>query len=60
MTIEEFAEMEYIRKRLELLGLKYDHSSGGFPDIEVTLAEVADIDAFIQSLRTVHKVYGRD
>jgi hypothetical protein len=61
MTVEEYVEMMYLRKRLSLLDYKFDH---GFnhdeaPDVEVTLKEIEDINSLISSLRSVGRVYGQ-
>jgi hypothetical protein len=58
MTVEEYVEMTYLYKRWQLLDKRFDCSSGEFPDVEVALKEVEDIDALMDSLRSIHKVYG--
>ncbi len=57
MTIVEYVELLLIRKREAILESKLplDHE---FPEIEFTLKEVQDLDAFIATLQVVRRVYG--
>ncbi len=57
MTIAEYAELLLLRKRASILEAKLplDHE---FPEIEFTLKEVQDLDAFIDTLKSVRRVYG--
>lgn len=59
MIIEGYVELMYIRKRHKILEYAFDHSPEiEPPEVEVNLAEVKDLNAFINSLKTLQSVYG--
>jgi len=62
MEIVEFVEMNLIAQRLGLLRQKAklvrDEQLSEYPNREFTLSEIASMSNFIDTLRTVDRVYG--
>jgi len=62
MTLSDYLEMNLLCKRWELLNNELDRvgddSQSNYPEAEFTSKEVSDIDAVINTLRVIRKMYG--